>query len=41
MRVSETWTPAKMKSKPGRYTAIANLKSTNYPVEERVEFVLP
>jgi len=41
MRVSETWSPAKMKAKPGRYTAIATLKSTNYPVEERVEFVLP
>jgi hypothetical protein len=41
MRVSETWTPAKVKAKPGRYTAIATLTSTNYPVEERVEFVLP
>lgn len=40
MRVSETWTPAKVKAKPGRYTAIATLNSTNYPVEERVEFVL-
>jgi hypothetical protein len=41
MRVSETWSPAKMKAKTGRYTAIATLNSTNYPVEERVEFVLP
>jgi len=41
MRVSETWTPAKVKAKPGRYTAIATLNSTNYPVEERVDFVLP
>lgn len=41
MRVSETWTPAKVNAKPGRYTAIATLNSTNYPVVERVEFVLP
>lgn len=41
MRVSETWSPAKMKAKAGRYTAIATLNSTNYPVEERVDFVLP
>jgi hypothetical protein len=41
MRVSETWSPAKMKAKAGRYTAIATLTSTNYPVEERVDFVLP
>ena len=41
MRVSEKWTPAKVNAKPGRYTAIATLNSTNYPVEERVEFVLP
>jgi hypothetical protein len=40
MRVSEKWTPAKAKAKPGRYTAIATLNSTNYPVEERVDFVL-
>jgi hypothetical protein len=25
----------------GRYTAIARLKSTNFPVEQRVEFVVP
>ncbi len=41
MRVSEKWSPAKVKAKAGRYTAIATLNSTNYPVEERVEFVLP
>jgi hypothetical protein len=41
MRVSEAWSPAKMSAKPGRYTAIATLKSTNYPVEERADFVLP
>ena len=41
MRVSEAWSPAKMSAKPGRYTAIATLNSTNYPVEERAEFVLP
>jgi hypothetical protein len=26
--------------KPGKYTAIATLKSSNYPVEERVDFVM-
>jgi hypothetical protein len=37
MRVSETWTrPAR----PGHYTAIATLKSSNFPVEERVDFVV-
>jgi len=41
MRVSETWTPAKVNAKAGRYTAIATLNSSNYPVEERVDFVLP
>jgi hypothetical protein len=41
MRVAESWSPAKMSAKPGRYTAIATLNSTNYPVEERAEFVLP
>jgi len=36
MQVSENWaTP-----KPGHYTAIATLKSSNFPVEERVEFVM-
>jgi len=36
MQVSESWGTAK----PGHYTAIAVLKSTNYPVEERVDFVM-
>ena len=34
MTVSEKWSPAK----PGRFTAIAMLKSKNYPIEEKVEF---
>jgi len=35
MRVSETWNrPAR----PGHYTAIATLKSSNFPVEQRVDF---
>ena len=33
---SESW----KKPKPGKYTAIATLKSSNYPVEERVDFVM-
>jgi intracellular proteinase inhibitor BsuPI len=37
MQVSETWTP---NAKPGRYTVIATLKSSNYPVEERADIVL-
>jgi hypothetical protein len=32
--ISEKWAPAK----PGRYTAIAELRSTNFPVQEKVEF---
>jgi len=36
MQVSETWT----KPTPGRYTAIATLNSTNYPVEQRVDFTM-
>jgi len=36
MQVTESWGNAK----PGRYTAIALLKSTNFPVEERVDFVM-
>jgi hypothetical protein len=31
---SEKWSPAK----PGKFTAIAQLTSSNYPVEEKVEF---
>lgn len=38
MHVEEEWSP---KTMIGHYTAIARLKSTNFPVEQRVEFVLP
>jgi Intracellular proteinase inhibitor len=38
MQVDEAWkTPAQS----GRYTAIATLNSSNFPVEERVDFVIP
>jgi hypothetical protein len=37
LQVSETW---KNGVHPGKYTAIAMLKSTNFPVEQRVDFVL-
>jgi hypothetical protein len=37
MRVNEAWT----KTQPGVYTAIAMLNSTNFPVEQRVDFVVP
>jgi hypothetical protein len=38
MRVAERWDhPARH----GKYTAIATLNSTNYPVQERADFVLP
>jgi len=37
MEVSETWRDG---AAPGRYTAIATLKSENYPVERRVDFVV-
>jgi hypothetical protein len=37
MRVMETMTDT---LKPGRYTAIAVLKSENYPLQERVDFVM-
>jgi hypothetical protein len=36
MEVSESWGTAK----PGHYTAIAVLKSSNFPVEERVDFIM-
>jgi hypothetical protein len=35
MRVAEAWTP-----KAGRYTAIATLNSSNFPVEQRADFVV-
>lgn len=37
MQVTETW---KEGVKPGKYTAIATLRSSNYPVEQRVDFVM-
>lgn len=37
MRAKETWT----KPIPGRYTAIATLNSTNFPTEQRADFVVP
>jgi hypothetical protein len=37
MQVAETW---KQGAKPGRYTAIATLRSSNFPVEQRVDFVM-
>ncbi len=36
MEVAETWKQVK----PGRYTAIATLRSSNFPVEQRVDFVM-
>jgi hypothetical protein len=36
MQVTESWKDGK----PGKYTAIAQLKSSNYPVEQRIEFVM-
>jgi hypothetical protein len=39
MRVSETWTKAPVP--PGKYTVVATLKSSNYPTEQRADFVLP
>lgn len=37
MRIAEAWEPAGLH---GHYTAIARLRSTNYPVEQRVSFVI-
>jgi hypothetical protein len=37
MQVAETW---KEGVRPGRYTVIATLRSSNFPVEERVDFVM-
>ena len=40
MRVEEEWkSPAGAKA--GRYTAVAVVNSTNYPLQQRVEFTLP
>src|SRR5262249_28507538 len=38
MRVSEAW---KRPLQPGKYTVIATLLSSNYPVEEHADFTLP
>lgn len=38
MRIIERWDHP---GQHGKYTAIATLHSTNYPIEERVAFVLP
>lgn len=37
MRIAEDWNAPAVK---GRYTAVAKLRSSNYPLEQRVEFVL-
>ena len=37
IQMAETW---KEGAKPGRYTVIATLKSSNFPVEQRVEFTM-
>ena len=37
MEVTEAWQPHVA---PGKYVAVATLKSSNYPVEERAEFVV-
>ena len=38
MRFEEEWQP---RSAHGHFTVIATLKSSNYPVEKRLEFALP
>jgi hypothetical protein len=38
LRVEEKWAAT---IAPGRYTAVATLNSSNYPLQERVEFVVP
>ena len=37
MKVSERWEPSKLH---GKYIAVATLHSSNYPIQERVEFVI-
>jgi hypothetical protein len=37
MRLAETWSA----HAHGKFTAVARLNSTNYPLEERADFVLP
>jgi hypothetical protein len=36
MEIAESWTPI-----TGHYTAIATLNSSNFPVEQRADFVVP
>ena len=38
MHVEEKWSPSTM---GGHYTVLATLRSTNYPIEQRVEFTVP
>ena len=38
LHVNESWTPAGVK--PGTYTAVAILNSSNYPVKRQVQFVV-
>ena len=38
MAVNERWEPSQLH---GKYVAVATLHSSNYPIQERVEFVLP
>jgi len=38
MHIEEKWSPASI---TGHFTAIATLKSSNYPIEQRVEFEIP
>jgi hypothetical protein len=37
-KFEETWNAAKAQ---GRFTAVATLRSSNYPIEEKLEFTLP
>lgn len=37
LRIAESWNAPAMK---GRYTAVAKLRSSNYPLEQRVDFVV-
>lgn len=39
MRVSEAW--KRHAAAAGRYTVVATLKSSNYPTQQRAEFVIP
>lgn len=39
MRVSETWKKPTIAA--GKYTVVATLRSSNYPTEQRADFVLP